>query len=572
MPKRKAGHLSNLGGYATINTKRTKVRKTQKEEKENLNVASLGWATQIVASTNICATALQDLRNILKPCWDTGRGYKDPALDNWTKGRLESMVTFLMHYTNPSSPGYEAWMAASLLTANGKGMLSWWARDLREATKAYINNRINLPINPYGTWTISRLTDDLANEIHEHLQSIGAYYLDREEVKMRLKLKKTISLSTAKHWMKLMDYCWVRNHRGQYVDGHERDNVVDYHQNIFLRKWAAEEGKMRSWGTNLEEICSAERPLCVWFHDESTFYANDRRKSRWVHKNTSTTPYAKGEGASLMVADFISADHGWLQSPDGKESAWVLFKAGKSRDGYFSNEEILTQCQKAMDIVQASWPNEDHMFMPKGIPRNGTNWGVEVTTRNSVGKIIYGANGKPSKTKIRMANGTLQDGSAQPLYFPEGHAHEGVFKGMAAILEERGYGDMSKVRAECKPNFTCKPGIPNSDFVNVKSTLELACDARSIRILFLPKFHCELNFIEQRWGHANEGDLEKNLIDALDSVTVEQMQKYAWRSHRFMNAYQKGLMGKQAAWATKKYCGHRVLPNSVLAELKIAGI
>jgi len=53
MPKRKAGHLSNLGGYATINTKRTKVRKTQKEEKENLNVASLGWATQIVASTNI---------------------------------------------------------------------------------------------------------------------------------------------------------------------------------------------------------------------------------------------------------------------------------------------------------------------------------------------------------------------------------------------------------------------------------------------------------------------------------------------------------------------------------------
>jgi transposase len=73
-----------------------------------------------------------------------------------------------------------------------------------------------------------------------------------------------------------------------------------------------------------------------------------------------------------------------------------------------------------------------------------------------------------------------------------------------------------------------------ADFVNVKSTLELACDAYSIRILFLPKFHCELNFIEQCWGHAkriyrqkpplsSEGDLEKNLIDALDSVTVEQM-------------------------------------------------
>lgn len=65
------------------------------------------------------------------------------------------MVTFLVHYTNPSSPGYKAWMAASLLTANGKGMSSWWAHDLCEATKAYINNRINIPINLYGTWTLS---------------------------------------------------------------------------------------------------------------------------------------------------------------------------------------------------------------------------------------------------------------------------------------------------------------------------------------------------------------------------------------------------------------------------------
>jgi len=122
-----------------------------------------------------------------------------------------------------------------------------------------------------------------------------------------------------------------------------------------------------------------------------------------------------------------------------------------------------------------------------------------------------------------------------------------------------------------------------ADFVNVKSTLELACDARGISVLFLPKFHCELNFIEQCWGHAkrlycqkppssSEEDLEKNLVDALDSVTVEQMRKYARRFRRFMNAYQKGLTGKQAIWATKKYRGHRVIPDSILAELEEAEI
>ncbi|KAG1719221.1 hypothetical protein EDB19DRAFT_1648534 [Suillus lakei] len=48
--------------------------------------------------------------------------------------------------------------------------------------------------------------------------------------------------------------------------------------------------------------------------------------------------------------------------------------------------------------------------------------------------------------------------------------------------------------------------------------------------------------------------------------------RYARCSRRFMNAYQIGLSGKQAAWATKKYRGHRVLPNSILAELEKAGI
>ncbi|KAJ8589880.1 hypothetical protein M405DRAFT_737872, partial [Rhizopogon salebrosus TDB-379] len=122
-----------------------------------------------------------------------------------------------------------------------------------------------------------------------------------------------------------------------------------------------------------------------------------------------------------------------------------------------------------------------------------------------------------------------------------------------------------------------------ADFMNVKSVLELACDTRGISVLFLPKFHCELNFIEQCWGHAkrlyrqkpplsSEEDLEKNLVGTLASVTVEQMRKYACHSRRFMNAYQKGLTGKQAAWATKKYRGHRVLPDSILAELEEAGI
>jgi hypothetical protein len=47
-------------------------------------------------------------------------------------------------------------------------------------------------------------------------------------------------------------------------------------------------------------------------------------------KSEKAVPRVKGEGASLMAADYVSADYGWMWSPDGKESARVLFKAGKA--------------------------------------------------------------------------------------------------------------------------------------------------------------------------------------------------------------------------------------------------
>ena len=41
---------------------------------------------------------------------------------------------------------------------------------------------------------------------------------------------------------------------------------------------------------------------------------------------------------------------------------------------------------------------------------------------------------------------------------------------------------------------------------------------------------------------------------------------FATRSHQFMDAYAKGLQGKGAAWAVKKYQGHQVLPEGILKE------
>ena len=353
--------------------------------------------------------------------------------------------------------------------------------------------------------------------------------------------------------------------------------------------------------------------VVTWFHDETIFYAHNRQKKGWYHKDASAKPYTKGEGSSLIIADFVSAKFGWLRSLDGKCSARQVMKPGKNRDGYFSSEDICDQADEAMEIAQQHYPQYEHVFiydnasthlkhapdalsahrMPKNTPKMGSNWGVETTKRDPVtGKIKYKTDGSPMKIKVRMANGHFADGTPQPLYFPEGHERAGVFKGMATILQEHGFGDMSKVRAECK-EFKCAPRATDCccrrilynqpDFANVPSLLEITCKPRGFKVIFLPKFHCELNFIEQCWGYAKrlyhlnpesswEDVLQRNALEALEAIPIDTMQRFANRSSQFMNAYSRGLNGRQAVWAARKYRGHRILPATIMDEVERAHV
>jgi hypothetical protein len=106
---------------------------------------------------------------------------------------------------------------------------------------------------------------------------------------------------------------------------------------------------------------------------------------------------------------------------------------------------------------------------------------------------------------------------------------------------------MSKLCAECK-KFNCLTNqeVPcclrcmlydQPDFQEVKSYLEIICEAQGYEVIFLLKFHCELNFIEQCWGYARriywhyppspkEADLEANVLSALESVPLKSMWRY----------------------------------------------
>ncbi|TDL16544.1 hypothetical protein BD410DRAFT_816690 [Rickenella mellea] len=243
------------------------------------------------------------------------------------------------------------------------------------------------------------------------------------------------------------------------------------------------------------------------------------------------------------------------------------FKAGKNRDGYFGNDDLMQQVDKAIDIFEERF----HSF--------------------ATALFAFDNATSHQKGKCRMRPGTLPNGEQQDLYFPNDHPqYPGFFKGMQIILRERGLQRESELRAEC-PGFKCVDESKSAacccrrvlfnqpDFKSQKPALFELIEGRGHKAIFYPKFHCELNFIEQCWGAAkheyrqlpptiNEAHMEANVRDCLNGIPLDSMRRYANRSARFMDAYRRGLNGAQAAWVNRRYHGHRVLSEAIMKQFE----
>ncbi|KAG8722296.1 hypothetical protein FRC08_004532 [Ceratobasidium sp. 394] len=215
--------------------------------------------------------------------------------------------------------------------------------------------------------------------------------------------------------------------------------------------------------------------------------------------------------------------------------------------------------------------------MPKNTPKP-TSENVLVRTADVDGNEI----------EVPMTGAYFSDGRSQSLYWQEGHPQAGWFKGMAQIVKEWGWENAYKIRAKCKKcDYTrtdyCSRRIlfNEPDFSNPSSVVERLVTSRGHGFLLLPKFHPELNSIEQCWAKAKwlyrefpestgEKQLERNVEAALDGVLLNDIRKFCTRSRRWCDGYTKGLTGGAAVYAANKYHGHRQYPNTIFEKIKKA--
>jgi hypothetical protein len=175
---------------------------------------------------------------------------------------------------------------------------------------------------------------------------------------------------------------------------------------------------------------------------------------------------------------------------------------------------------------------------------------------------------------------------------------DGVQKGLKTILMERGAW-IDKLRLECKPNTDLQargPGptvlhkdVPHgpvnccarrllnshADFTGKDWLTEIA-DENGVTIVFLPKFHCELNFIERVWSKVKNflrrhcsfsfENLQEMLPHVLDNViTLAFFRRANRHCFRFMSGYRHpgGYHGPILDYIMKRYSSHRRIPENV---------
>ena len=153
------------------------------------------------------------------------------------------------------------------------------------------------------------------------------------------------------------------------------------------------------------------------------------------------------------------------------------------------------------------------------------------------------ANWTHTKGASRMRSGINPlTGMYQSLYFDDHHpTMPGWFKGMEQIIKERGLWPETGLLAEC-PGSKCPPDRDNCccrtllfnqpDFVSQKSQLQEFIESHHHLCDLYPKYHCELNFIEQYWCVAKHrfqtagrgatfDEMEKKVLATLDDIPLQ---------------------------------------------------
>jgi hypothetical protein len=251
------------------------------------------------------------------------------TLDVIFQARIAAMIGVLNLFLDAGLP--YTWREASMVVAKAQGNGPTRARSIRTWLIDFVREGM-LPFHSYGYTRKTVLEEgDVLQEIQGQLDGKAkGGFIKAEDVcdivaseRMQILFarlgvhKPNISKVTAQRWLSQMKWRYAEKKNGMYIDGHERDDVVAY-RHAFVHRWVDYEARFPfpDANGNASPCASDSRPLVLITHDESIFFQNDERTTCWSHQDSRPTPKPKGDGQSLMVSDFLTAEWGRLRDSE----------------------------------------------------------------------------------------------------------------------------------------------------------------------------------------------------------------------------------------------------------------
>lgn len=321
-------------------------------------------------------------------------------------------------------------------------------------------------------WKSQTPSADMGEEIQ--LLSTSLQELDEtENSSILFSQKLTIHANTARRWLHTLGYSWKEVKKGVYKDGHEREDMVEYRQNVFLKTLEDLKPRMpypiRDSNGDVEEVeipyLKPGDKLCIPVtHDEATYNANDGPHYQWI-KGDENPLRKKSRGQGLHISEFITP-YGRLCVPEYESSDQELIQHGLHKryvteiiqcggDIWWDQDHIVQQTLTAINIFEAAYPGCQALFLfdnassysafaENALKSSKMNKGPEGEQPHMRDGYWYNENGE----KVIQSMNYSQDDEGIPLNL------SGQPKGLQKVLEERGIWPKEGLYLDCTSRRT----------------------------------------------------------------------------------------------------------------------
>jgi hypothetical protein len=115
------------------------------------------------------------------------------------------------------------------------------------------------------------------------------------------------------------------------------------------------------------------------------------------------------------------------------------------------------------------------------------------------------------------------------------------------------------------------------DFLRQREWLREVVEDAGHQIIFFPKYHCELNYIEMVWAYIksqlkmscthNFQDMLNLLPHVADNIPIAFIRGVSTHCFRVMSCYRVGLEGALLDYAVRKYRSHRSISATMVLKI-----